>query len=159
MTVAVFAVGCIVLAGASVIDVAEHRIPNPLTHSLLVVCALASMVGPVLGHRAAVVAAISGAAVFGLLLYLPHRRRPGAMGMGDVKLAITLGFVIGWVRGDVGAAVVAVGWTLALASVLGLTIGAAAAALRGRRLGRDDAVAFGPALSAAGLVAVGLSVF
>lgn len=80
-------------------------------------------------------AGIGAALLFGLyaLLWLV---RPGAMGMGDVKLAGLVGLHLGWL----GWAAVAVGATAAF--ILGGLYGVGLLATR--RAGRKTALAFGP---------------
>lgn len=80
-------------------------------------------------------AGIGAAVLFGLyaLLWL---LRPGAMGMGDVKLAGLVGLHLGWL----GWAAVAVGATAAF--ILGGLYGVGLIATR--RAGRKTALAFGP---------------
>lgn len=80
-------------------------------------------------------AGIGAAILFGLyaLLWLV---RPGAMGMGDVKLAGLVGLHLGWL----GWAAVAVGATAAF--ILGGMYGVGLLATR--RAGRKTALAFGP---------------
>jgi leader peptidase (prepilin peptidase) / N-methyltransferase len=81
----------------ALIDVAVHRLPDRLTApafagtlALLAVAALTAHQPDRLAR-----AAIGGAALacFYLALYL---LRPGQMGLGDAKIAATLGLVLGW---------------------------------------------------------------
>jgi len=63
---------------------------------------------------------------------------PGALGMGDVKLAALLGLYLGWL-----------GWSTVLTgAVAGFVVQAALALvlLAARRVGRRDALPFGPAM-------------
>lgn len=156
MMLAALSIGCVVLVIASVHDLRHRRIPNPITHPAIGLCAVGGVVGLASGLETEVASAAAGGALFGLLLFLPHWLRPGSMGLGDVKLAIPLGFVIGWSQVEPVSAVLAVGWTLALASLIGLVMAGFAAAQRGESVHAGQAVPFGPALSLAGAIAVGV---
>ena len=96
-------------------DVAVHRLPDPLTAAAftgtLAFLAAAALTGHQPGHLAR--AAIGAAALtcFYLVLFLI---RPGDMGPGDVKLAASIGLVLGWI-----------GWRALLAGTLaGFTLAA-----------------------------------
>jgi leader peptidase (prepilin peptidase) / N-methyltransferase len=80
------------------IDSAVKRLPNPLTAAaftgtlaLLAVAAVTGQHPGQLGHAAIGAAAL---ACFYLLLWLI---RPGGMGLGDVKLAASVGLVLAWI--------------------------------------------------------------
>ncbi len=81
----------------ALIDVAVHRLPDPLTAAAftgtLALLAVAALAGHQPGRlaRAAIGAAIL--ACFYLALWLI---RPDGMGLGDAKLAASLGLVLGW---------------------------------------------------------------
>jgi len=104
-----------------VVDLARRRLPDALTlpayGGLGLAIAAATVAGddPLIGPSA-----VLGAGVFFGLHWLVHRAAPGSLGAGDVKLAGSVGGVLG-----------AVGWpALAVAAVLGslLTLVLAAAA-------------------------------
>lgn len=138
----------------SMVDAAEHRIPNRLTYPAIGGCLISATVAVLgasdrVGASTPAISALVGGLVFALLLLVPHVVRPDAMGMGDVKLAFPLGFAIGWVRADALEVIIALGWTLAAASAFGL-IGAVSLHRR--------SVPFGPALSAATVLTVTLLV-
>ncbi|MEA5117669.1 MAG: A24 family peptidase [Propionicimonas sp.] len=130
---------------AAGIDADVGRLPNLLT---LPLAAAALVWAPVAGFAVgepgrAVRAALAGLALAAGYLSLlvvsrllpPHRE---AMGLGDVKLALSLGAVLGWF-----------GWTPWLAGlVLTFGIGAvwALVLLVTGRAGRKDAFSFGPSL-------------
>lgn len=154
MMFAALAAGAAVLLAVSIIDVVHHRIPNAITYPSIVFCGVVVVMGMLEGHDDRAIAALAGGAVFGLLLYVPHRLAPHSMGLGDVKLAFPLGFGIGWVQADATSTLLFVGWTLAAASAIGLAMAAVAARLRGQRMMAGQAVAFGPALSLAASFAV-----
>ena len=138
-------IGLALLIVVSLVDVLERRIPDHLTYPAIATCLGVAAVA----SRSSAVSALVGAAVFTLILLVPHLLRPDAMGRGDVKLAFPLGFAIGWARGDAIEVVIAVGWTVAAASIVGLLIAA---------LARRRSIAFGPPLSVATAVVLAIIV-
>ncbi len=139
--------GIAVLLVISIVDLRERRIPNRLTYPLILACLgiVGVSLSMVPSSASAASSAVAGAVAFTIVLLIPHLVRPDAMGRGDVKLAVPLGFAIGWVRGDAAEALIAVGWTVALASAVGLLVAA---------MWRRRSIAFGPPLSLATVVAV-----
>lgn len=142
----VAAVG-LVLAG---VDLACLRLPDPLVALAaafggagLVVAALAA------GTPARLLTAVAGAAVsfagYVLLALLPGAR----LGFGDVKLAAVLGLPLGWLGWP------ALGLGLLLPHLLNGVV--VLALLVARRVRRDTALPFGPALLAGAWLAVLLS--
>jgi leader peptidase (prepilin peptidase)/N-methyltransferase len=95
-------------------DLAVHRLPDPLTAAAFIgtfaFLAAAALTGHQPGHLAR--AAIGAAALtsFYLVLFLI---RPGEMGPGDVKLAASIGLVLGWAGWRVLLAGTLAGFTLA----------------------------------------------
>lgn len=146
--------GAAMLITAAVIDHRHHRIPNPITYSAAGICIVLVAVGAMTGHGDRSLAALLGGCLFAGILYVPHHIKPSAMGLGDIKLAWPLGFAIGWTQAQIPATAMAVGWTVAGASLIGLVMAAFTASRRGERMRSGQAVAFGPALSAAGMLAV-----
>ncbi len=159
---AVMAIGSAMLVVLSIVDLAEHRIPNLITYPTIVAClgfsaAAASMERALDDVRSALV----GAALFVVVLLVLHLWRPAAMGLGDVKLAFPLGFAIGWFTGDAAMAPAAVGFALVGASVIGLAMAALPVGENARPDGdvsfRGRAVPFGPPLSAAASLTIALA--
>ena len=97
--------------------------------------------------------AIAGSALFTGTLGALHLARPDGLGLGDVKLAATLGLLAGWSRPTVIDAALVVIWSLMLASASGLTVLAIRRA-RGTTIDRTTALPFGPALCLGTIVAV-----
>ncbi|MEV1287629.1 A24 family peptidase [Micromonospora sp. NPDC049679] len=95
------------------VDVAVHRLPDRLTLPAFVGTALLLIVAGLIGGRPAAAgrAVLIGLAVaaFYLLLVLIH---PAGMGLGDVKLALATGTVLGWHGGVVAALGTAAGFLL-----------------------------------------------
>jgi leader peptidase (prepilin peptidase) / N-methyltransferase len=122
-------------------DIRQRRLPNRLT---LPGFAVIMLVAACSGHGPA---AALGAGLLAAVYLLVHVAAPGAMGAGDVKLALGLGAL----TGCFGAGV----WLLAAigAALLTALIGVVA------RLGWSaTAVPHGPSMCAASAAAVGLAV-
>ena len=122
----------------AVIDQSEHRLPDRITGPLAFgVLALAALGGTPGALAQAVREAAVTSGVFGVLAYAPGR----PLGLGDVKLQAILGFYLGFLMPGLGMA----------QAVLAFFLGGAVALvlLAGRRIGRGESVAFGPAMIAA----------
>jgi leader peptidase (prepilin peptidase)/N-methyltransferase len=135
---------CVVLA---VIDATTRRLPNRVTYpafpSIALLLVVASLGIGDLGRLAR--ALLAAAAVGGLFLVLALIS-PRGIGLGDVKLAPTLGLALGWLSWPA----VAVG--LFSAFLLGGVIGLGAMAVL--HLGRKALFPFGPSLAAGALLGV-----
>ena len=131
-----FAVWLLVIA---VIDLEQKRILNVLTYPGIAVALAASM----LVSRAPDWTVLAGGLLAGGALLAPALASRRGMGMGDVKLAALLGFLLGY-------PIILVG--LFLAFVLGglISMGLLAAG----RVGRKETVAFGPYLALGGFLAM-----
>ena len=81
----------------ALIDIAAHRLPNRLTAAafagILALLTVAALTGHQPGRLARAAAAAAALAGFYLVLCLI---RPGEMGLGDAKLAASIGLVLGW---------------------------------------------------------------
>ena len=129
--------------GLAFVDARVRRLPDPLTGALfagVVVCFALS------GSYSRLGWALAYAVLAGLLYLTLALLPPGGMGMGDVKLALGVGLVLGWF-----------GWHAVL---LGLLAGFALAGGYGfilivlRRAGRRDALPHGPFMLLGALVAL-----
>ncbi len=132
------------LLAASAIDARHRIIPNRL-----VLPSAAILAAMVIAADATGGGVSAGDAALGLLAYsggllLISLISPRGMGMGDVKLAAVIGFVLG----SLGLRYVAVA---AGAAVLGGGVAAIGALLAGRS--RKDALPFGPFLAAGAVLA------
>ena len=141
-----------VLALIADIDRRTKRIPDRLS---LLVLALTAFAMTTLtldrGQSSDLVHAPSGAAALASILGVPHAVRPDGLGMGDVKLALTLGLLLGWTRSTGVEVALMVAWCLMLASAIGL-VGIAAVVRRRGVSARNMAVPFGPSLCAGAII-------
>lgn len=129
----------VVLVPVVVIDLQHQLIPDVLVLPAAALALLAVIAADPSRWWVAVVSAL-GAAAFLLLLWIVH---PGGMGLGDVKLALLLGAVLG----------VSVIPALFIAFLLGGLLGVVLLARFGSGA-RKMAVPFGPFLAAGALVAL-----
>ncbi|MFJ4783354.1 prepilin peptidase [Streptomyces sp. NPDC088794] len=129
----------------TLVDFRVQRLPDPLTLPLAgAALALLGAVAFVPEHAGDWLTALYGALALGGGFFLLFLINPGGMGFGDVKLALSLGAVLGWY----GWATVMLG-TFAAFLFGGLYGGALVV---GRRAGRKTAIAFGPFLIAGAFV-------
>ncbi len=136
----------------TVIDLDHRRLPNLITLPMLVLTplglALASVIDQpgLVGASGWVGAGIGAAIWFGVigLLWLITGGR--GMGLGDVKLAPSLGATLGWL--SVGVAGIGLFAAFVLGAVVSIVL------LLARRVGRRSAVPFGPFLFAGTALAI-----
>ena len=141
---AALAAGLVVLA---FIDLEHLLLPKKIVYATLTVVAVVFVAGAATGtqwHRL-LVAAIS-AVVPWALFFVINFVSPRAMGFGDVRLALLIGFGLGWL----GAGYAFLGFIVA--SVLGLVVGVTMIALG--KAGRRTPIPFGTFLAAGAVVAV-----
>jgi leader peptidase (prepilin peptidase)/N-methyltransferase len=122
-----------VLVVMSAVDLEHQLIPNRLVFPSLAVSVAAVAVASVVDGTPSSVryAAVGGVAYFvGLLA--AHLANPAGMGLGDVKLALLLGWFVGWSADGFGNALFLVLLALLVASLLGSVIGVALLVRRGR---------------------------
>jgi leader peptidase (prepilin peptidase) / N-methyltransferase len=135
---------CVVL---SVIDATTRLLPNRITYPAFPAIAVLLLVASLgVGDLGRLVRALVAAAAVGLLFLALALISPRGMGLGDVKLAPTLGLALGWLSWPA----VAVG--LFSAFLLGGMIGLGAMAVL--HLGRKALLPFGPSLAAGALLGV-----
>lgn len=131
----------IVLAVATmplvVIDLREHRLPNritlPLVPAMLVSLLLASwgaQAWPSMGR------ALLAGLVLTVVYLVLHLVYPAGLGLGDVKLAPSLGLLLGWLSWD--AVLIGTFAAFALSALVGLAL------VLTRRATLKTAIAFGP---------------
>ena len=136
---AAYAVVQVLLVAIAVVDLEQRRIPNVLVVGIAAV----ALVCRALAERGYLVESIvAGLAVFVCFLALASLAR-GGLGMGDVKLAAALGFVLGKV--------------VLVALVLGTAAGAVGGLVviaRQGSTGRRTTIAYGPYLALGGALAI-----
>jgi leader peptidase (prepilin peptidase)/N-methyltransferase len=130
------------------IDWADHRLPDPLTMAACAgTAALLTAAAATGGQWAALARALlGGAALAGLYLVLAL---VGVAGLGDFKLAASLGTALAWS-----------GWgTLATGAVAGFVLAMpyAAGLLAMGRAGRGDRIAFGPWMVAGAFLVIAIA--
>lgn len=143
------------LVAVTFVDLEHLRIPDRITFPTLGLVAGAIVVVSIERHAEdALTAACIGSAVYFVLLLVPHLISPRGMGFGDVKLALLMGLVLGWVGwhpvAPVAGPVRLVLYALILGCLLGVVFGLAHAAITRKR----GEFPFGPSLAAACLVVV-----
>lgn len=142
---------CFALAAPLLIwvDLLEHRLPDLVVLPLLLVLGpltvVAGLVEQTPGRIGAAALGAGSAAVLFLLLFLAS---PGSLGLGDVKLAPSVGLLLGWH----GWQFVVLGLIAIL--VLGCVHGLVQAVVARRIRGVD--IAFGPAMLVAALAVCAL---
>ncbi|KQM82316.1 A24 family peptidase [Agromyces sp. Leaf222] len=141
----VFAASATVL---SLIDLIEHRLPNAVVFPTLGVVALLLLVVPLAltGRSAFVVSSLVGAAAMFAVYLLLALISPGAMGMGDVKLALLIGLVLGWF--GVTAWIIGLLAAFVIGGILAIT------GLALRRVTLRGSIPFGPSMLAGAVLAL-----
>lgn len=141
------------LVAVSVIDLQLLRIPDLVTFPALA-AAIPLVLAVSLRYDAldAFVGALLGAAVYFVVLLVPHLIYPRGMGFGDVKLALLMGLYLGWLGWSdtypVAGPIELVFYALMLGCALGVVFGVVSAVITKRR----GEFPFGPALALACVV-------
>lgn len=131
----------------SIVDLTEHRLPNAIIGpTTLVVAALLVLAAGLAQDWQRVVWALAGAAGMSGFYLAVALISPRAMGMGDVKLALPLGAVLGWY--GLGM------WTAGL--IGGFAVGGLVAigGLVTRRIRLKGSIPFGPSMLAGAFLAI-----
>ncbi|RXZ72683.1 prepilin peptidase [Agromyces albus] len=131
----------------SIVDLAEKRLPNAVVFpALLAVGVLLMAATAATGEWLSPIFAIAGAAAMFAVYLLLAIISPSSMGMGDVKLALLVGLLVGWF----GLTAWLVG--LLAAFVVGGVIALVALILR--RVTLRGSIPFGPSMLVGALLAV-----
>lgn len=134
------------LVALSVIDVRHHRIPNVLVYPAVLVSAGFVVVADLAGGHLDALRGLLGFLAYGVGLLIVALIAPKGMGMGDVKLAFSLGLFLGWL----GWGQVFLGGFLAF--LLGALVGVALIATKIKS--RKDVVPFGPFLALGAMLTI-----
>jgi leader peptidase (prepilin peptidase)/N-methyltransferase len=131
----------------ALVDRAVHRLPDQLTLPLAAAAAaLLGLAALLPGDGGSWPTALLGGLVLGAAYFVLFLIHPNGMGFGDVKLALSLGVVLGWY-----------GWAILFAGafagfLLGSLYGLGLMALR--RASRKTAIPFGPFMIVGALAGV-----
>ncbi|WP_327156389.1 A24 family peptidase [Streptomyces tubercidicus] len=119
------------------VDAAVQRLPDMLTLPAAgLTVALLGAATALPGHQGGWIASVEGSLALGAMYFAMFLINPSGMGFGDVKLALTVGALLGWY-----------GWpVLFLGTLVTFACGALCAVglLITRRATRRSAMAFGP---------------
>jgi leader peptidase (prepilin peptidase)/N-methyltransferase len=127
-------------------DLDQMLLPDLLTFPLIAYTTILLVTGinPVLAAKdLGLVSGIAAAFVAPALLWVTDKVFRGSLGMGDLKLAVSLGLLAGLSNLFVGFLVATVAFAVVVVVLLGT-----------RRVGLRTAIPFGPALIAAGIIAI-----
>jgi leader peptidase (prepilin peptidase)/N-methyltransferase len=128
------------------IDSAVRRLPNPLTAAALTgtlaLLTVAALTGHQLDHLGRAAIGAAALSCFYLLLWVI---RPGGMGLGDVKLAVSVGLALAWISWQ--ALITGTFLAFILASAYGVAL------LITRRANRGAQLPLGPFMLVGALVA------
>jgi leader peptidase (prepilin peptidase)/N-methyltransferase len=141
------------LVAVSVIDLQLRRIPDRVTFPTLALAVpLVGLASLRYDDGEAFLAALIGAVVYFVLLFVPHLVYPRGMGFGDVKLALVMGLYLGWLGWSethpLGGPIQLVLYALMLGCTLGVVFGVLSQIITRRR----GEFPFGPALALACVV-------
>jgi leader peptidase (prepilin peptidase)/N-methyltransferase len=141
------------LVPISVVDVLVQRIPTRWVYEAFLVCAVLVVIGSIQHHVARAIegALIGAVGYFGFLLIF-HLVSPRRMGFGDVRLALLLGLMLGWLGYSsdypVAGPIVLVIWGALAGSAIGAIVGISV--LVATR--RNRYFPFGPGMAAGALL-------
>ena len=136
------AAGAAAVAWVAVIDAESRLLPNRIvlpTTALL-------LVGSAVFDRSDLIVHVAAALAAGGVFFLAAVAQPGSLGMGDAKLALLLGALLGR---SVGSAIL-IGFVLVAVPAVALAIGQG-------RTGLKRHLPLGPFLAAGAMVAIALS--
>lgn len=133
LVAALLSVVVITLGGLSVIDIAQHRLPNRITYPLAgASCLVVLGAGLQTGEILRAVAAVGIGLAFAVTLLVLR------FGLGDVKLSVSIGTIAGWLGWS------AVATTMLVTAATGGLVGAVLMVVHRRR---DVAFGYGPFLA------------
>ena len=121
----------IALIGVSTVDLYHYRVPNAIVFpALAVLLSLMTAISLLRDHPGAIGQAAAAAGLYGGIMSVLHVFSGGSLGLGDVKLALPVGLVLGWVGSGYGQSLLAVLLAFGLASLLGAIMGLIVWAMR-----------------------------
>ncbi|MCY3911362.1 MAG: A24 family peptidase [bacterium] len=114
----------IALVGVSTVDLFHYRIPNAIVFpTVAVLLVLMTLISMLRNHPGAIGQAVAAAGFYGVIMSVLYVFSGGSLGLGDVKLALPIGLVLGWVASGYGESLLAVFLAFVLASFFGATMG------------------------------------
>ena len=114
----------VALAGITTVDLYHYRIPNAIVFpTVAVLLGLMTLVSLLRERPGAIGQAAAAAGLYGAVMFVLHTASRGSLGLGDVKLALPVGLVLGWLASGYGQSLLAVLLAFGLASLLGAVMG------------------------------------
>ncbi|MDE0602767.1 MAG: prepilin peptidase [bacterium] len=114
----------VALAGVTTVDLFHYRIPNAIVFpAVLVLLSLITLISLLRHEPGAIGQASAAAGLYGGIMAILHSASGGSLGWGDVKLALPVGLVLGWVGSGYGQSLLAVLLAFGLASLIGAVMG------------------------------------
>ena len=114
----------VALAGVTTVDLFHYRIPNAIVFpAVVVLLSLICLISLLRSQPGAIGQSVAAAGLYGGVMAILHSASGGSLGWGDVKLALPMGLVLGWVGSGYGQSLLAVLLAFGLASLLGAVMG------------------------------------
>lgn len=114
----------VALAGVTTVDLFHYRIPNAIVFpAVLVLLSLMTLISLLRHEPGAIGQAFAAAGLYGGIMAILHSASRGSLGWGDVKLALPVGLVLGWMGSGYGQSLLAVLLAFGLASLIGVVMG------------------------------------
>ncbi len=121
----------VALVGVTTVDLFDYRIPNAIVFPTVgVLLGLMTLISLLRHQPGALGQAAAAAGLYGASMSLLHVFSGGSLGLGDVKLALPIGLVLGWVGSGYGESLLAVLLAFGLSSLLGAVMGLLVWAMR-----------------------------
>ena len=135
------------LLAVSIVDLIDGRIPNRIIYPTFFITFLLMLIQSVyMGSYSYLERASLVGLVAGLFLLAIHLVSPSGMGMGDVRLEVVAGLIMGWQIGGVMLAMFGLLGSFAIASIVGVI------KMKNSGMGRKTIIRFGPYLSLGAIV-------
>lgn len=114
----------VALAGVTTVDLFHYRIPNAIVFpAVVLLLSVMTLISLLRSQPGAIGQAVAAAGLYGGVMAILHSASGGSLGWGDVKLALPVGLVLGWVGSGYGQSLLAVLLAFGLASLLGAVMG------------------------------------
>ncbi len=114
----------VALSGVTTVDLFLYRIPNGIVFpAMAVLLVLMTLISLLRDRPGTIGQAMAAAGFYGAVMSILYVMSGGSLGLGDVKLALPVGLVLGWLASDYGQSFLAVFLAFVLAAFLGATMG------------------------------------